>query len=124
MTPDRAPNVSGYLNNNNSNFDLQNSHYIDMNAFSEPPSNRLGNEPKTDAVLRGFAFYNENLSLYKDFRILEPASLRFGGNSSNLFNRHVWGYFDINIGDGVNFGKASCQANAPRSIEFYMKFSF
>jgi hypothetical protein len=122
--PDRVPNVSGYLNTNSGNFDIVNSRYISSAVFTTPPPGSLGNEGRLDSVLRGWANYNENLSLYKDFRIKEYLTWRIGGNSSNLFNRHQWCDPDTNLSDGANFGAVTGQCNLPRAFQLYMKVNF
>ena len=121
--PDRLPG-SGYLNTNSSNFDIVNSRYVTPNVFATPAPGSLGTEGRVDSVLRGWANYNENLSLYKDFRFKELITWRIGGNSSNLLNRHQWCDPDTNLSDGSNFGAVTGQCNLPRAFQLYMKLNF
>lgn len=121
--PDRVPNVSGYLNTNNNNFDIVNSRYLTSSVFQTPAAGSLGNEGRVDSVLRGWASYNESISLYKDFRFAERVTWRVGGNSANLLNRHQWCDPDTNLSDR-NFGASVGQCNLPRAIQLYMKLDF
>lgn len=123
LLPDRVPNVSGYLDNNNGNFDLVNSRYISPSAFTRPAPGSLGNNARLDSVLRGWASYNESVSLYKDFVFADRVTWRVGGNSANLFNRHQWCDPDTNLSN-ANFGSVSGQCNLPRAIQIYMKLNF
>ncbi len=125
LLPDRVPNVSGYLNTNNSKFDIVTSRYIDSAVFNTPAPNTLGNEGRIDSVLRGWGNYNENVSLFKDFPVYKERVLwRLGGNSSNLFNRHQWCNPDTNLSDGTNFGAVTGQCNLPRAFQIYTKITF
>ncbi len=122
--PDRVPGVSGYQNTNSSNFDIVNSRYISSSAFTNPAPLTLGNEGRVDSVLRGWANYNENVSLFKDFPVYkERVAWRLGANSSNLFNRHQWCDPDTNLSD-LNFGAVTGQCNLPRAIQIYTKITF
>jgi hypothetical protein len=121
--PDRvAP--GGYLDTNNSNFDIVNSRYLSLTPFANHPTDRLGNEDRVDSFLRGWANYNENLSLYKDFTIKEQATWRVGVNSTNLLNRHQWCDPNTNWSTGSYFGQVSGQCNTQRMLEIYMKVNF
>jgi hypothetical protein len=122
--PDRVAGVSGYLDTSNSNIVVGSSHYISSSAFTLPPPGNLGNEGRLDSVLRGWANYNEDLSLYKDFVFKERLTWRVGGNSSNIFNRHQWCDPDTNLSDGNAFGTITGQCNLPRAFELYMKLNF
>ena len=122
--PNRVPGVSGYLNTNNGATVVGVTHYIDSAAFTLPPAGSLGNEGRLDSVLRGWANYNENLSLYKDFVFKERVTWRVGGNGSNVFNRHQWCDPDTNLSDGNAFGTTTGQCNLPRAFQLYMKVNF
>ncbi len=121
--PDRVPGYAGYVNRNNGNFDITNDRYITPNAFTTPAPGTLGNESRTDSILRGWANYNESLSLYKDFTFKERVTWRIGGNAANIFNRHQWSDPDTNLSD-TSFGQVGGQANLPRAFQLYMKVNF
>lgn len=121
--PDRVAGVSGYANTNLGSFGLG-SKYIDASAFIlNHPSTRLGNEGRIDSVLRGWANYNENLALFKNWSFKEKANLRLGLNGTNVFNRHQWCDADGNLSD-TQFGQTGGQCNQPRMFEVYTKISF
>ncbi|MGA8593930.1 MAG: TonB-dependent receptor [Bryobacteraceae bacterium] len=121
--PNRVAGVSGYGDTNNGNIIVGVSQYILPSAFTTPPAGSLGNEGRLDSVLRGWANYNEDLSLYKDFIIKERVTWRVGGNGKNVFNRHQWCDADTNLND-AGFGTITGQCNLPRVFELYMKVSF
>jgi hypothetical protein len=123
LAPDRVAGVIGYLNNNNSNFDITKDRYLSPTGWNIPPAGRLGNASRVDPVVRGWAAYNEDISLFKSFRIAEPLTMRFGANLSNIFNRHEWCDPNTNLSDPA-FGTLSGQCNIPRRIEMYAKFTF
>ncbi len=113
------------LDTSNSNFDIINNRYISSNVFLTPAPNTLGNEGRLDSVLRGWANYNENMSLFKDFPVYkERVAWRLGANASNLFNRHQWCDPDTNLSDGSSFGAVTGQCNLPRVFELYTKITF
>lgn len=123
--PDRVPNVAGYLDTSNGNFDIKNSRYVSSSVFLTPAANTLGNEGRLDSVLRGWANYNESVSLFKDFPVWrERVKWRLGGNAANLFNRHQWCDPDTNLSDGAAFGSVNGQCNLPRAIQLYTKITF
>lgn len=122
--PDRVAGVSGYGNTNNGGTVANVSEYVLRSAFNAPAAGSLGNEGRVDSVLRGWANYNEDLSLYKDFGLIkEQVKWRVGVNSHNIFNRHQWCDPDTNLSDS-QFGTTSGQCNLPRSFELYMKLNF
>ena len=122
--PDRVPGVSAYGNTNNGNTVVNASQFVLRSGFSSPGPGSLGNEGRVDSVLRGWANYNEDLSLYKDFGLVgERLKWRIGGNSHNIFNRHQWCDPDTNLSDS-QFGTTSAQCNLPRAFQLYMKLNF
>jgi hypothetical protein len=124
LRPDRVPDVSGYANNNNSAFDIVTDRYLSSAGWSIPPSGRLGNASRTDPLIRGWASYTEDVSIFKNIAFREQVSLRTGANFSNLFNRHQWCDPNTNLSDAANFGLSSGQCDVPRRIELYMRFMF
>jgi hypothetical protein len=76
--------------------------------------------------VRGFPYYNENISLIKDTHITESAIVQFRAEFFNAFNRTVYQNPDTNWNDAVSggFGKVTSQANAPRVIQFGLRVDF
>jgi len=123
LLPNRVAGVAGYLNNNNSNFDITKDRYLTTAGWTAPPTGQLGNASRVDPVIRGWAAYNEDFSLFKNFKIWESVAVRTGGNFSNIFNRHEWCDPITNFTD-PSFGAVTGQCNVPRRLELYMKFTF
>lgn len=122
--PDRVPGVSGYGDTNNGNIVVGASQYVLPSAFTTPVPGTLGTEGREDSVLRGWASYDEDLALYKDFRFFsEHLDWKIGANGKNVFNRHQWCDPDTNLND-AGFGTITGQCNLPRAFELYMKLNF
>lgn len=124
LRPDRVTGVGGFKNNDNSNFDIARDRYLDPAAFAVPSTARLGNAGRVDAVVRGWASYSEDISVFKNFLVREPLSIRIGANLANAFNRHQWCDPNTNFSDTTNFGIVSGQCDVPRRIEVYARISF
>ena len=98
--------------------------YLNAAAFSQPGPFKLGNAPKYLNV-RGFAFYNENLSILKRTYINETMNVEFRCELFNPFNRTMYGgNINTNFNDTAGFGTVSAQENQPRQIQFGLKFNW
>jgi hypothetical protein len=95
--------------------------YLNGGAYSTPPANApFGNSPR-DAV-RGFAFYQLDTGLTKDFPIMEKVKLQFRAEAFNITNKTNLG--DPNTSLGGSFGVInSIQGNA-RELQFAGKIIF
>ena len=72
--------------------------FIDVNAFVSPASFTYGNTPATGAYgLRNPHFFNQDLSLSRNFQVRENLRLVFGADSFNLFNNVRFGSIGTNI---------------------------
>jgi hypothetical protein len=100
--------------------------YLNPAAFSDPGQFAIGDAPPTLPNVRGFPYYNENLSLIKNTKVSERATLQFRAEMFNVFNRVVFGAPDTNFNDVVTggFGKVTSQFNAPRVIQFALRMDF
>ena len=102
--------------------------YLTSTAFSDPGAFAFGDAPPTLPNVRGFPFYNENISILKDTKIKEAATLQFRAEMFNAFNRVVFGSPDTNWNDSLgavnNFGIVTSQANSPRVIQFGLRLDF
>ena len=123
LRPDRVAGVAGYANNG-SKFDIINDRYLTLAGWKAPPDGRLGNATRTDPLIRGWANYNEDISLFKNFQIKEHATARLGANFANIFNRHQWCDPNTNFSDAANFGLVTGQCDVPRRVEAYLRFTF
>jgi hypothetical protein len=98
---------------------------FNTNAWSDPGANPFGNAPRVDGTARGFPTYNEDMTVFKNFVIREPLTMKFEAQFGNVFNRTdfcnpstFWN------GQGSTFGSVGTQCNYPRSIQFGLKFSY
>ncbi|HKQ80399.1 MAG TPA: TonB-dependent receptor [Blastocatellia bacterium] len=98
--------------------------FINVAAFVSPASFTYGNTPATGAYgLRNPHFFNQDLSLSRNFQIRESLRFVFGADSFNLFNNVRLGGINTNI-TNANFGKASAQVNLPRVFQFKLRIDF
>jgi hypothetical protein len=100
--------------------------YLNAAAFSDPGAFAIGDAPPTLPNVTGFPYYNENISLIKNTKITELTNLQFRAEFFNAFNRTVYSPPDTNWNDVVTggFGKVTGQFNAPRVIQFALRFEF
>ncbi|MGA9799878.1 MAG: carboxypeptidase-like regulatory domain-containing protein [Terriglobales bacterium] len=100
--------------------------YLNPAAFSDPGAFAIGDAPPTLPDVRGFPSYNENISIIKNTKVAEGATLQFRAEFFNAFNRVVFGAPDTNWNDVVTggFGKVTSQFNAPRVIQFALRMDF
>jgi hypothetical protein len=91
--------------------------YLNPLAFSQPAPFTLGNAPRTLSV-RGFAWYNEDVSLAKEIKLSERINFTLQGNAFNIFNRTLFGSLDT-FGPGSNsdFGHMNGQGNTARVLQ-------
>ena len=115
------------------------SFYINPDAFVAPPTGQFGNAPHFFSSLRLPWYINENLSASKRFRIYKESDLHFEANFFNAFNRTVFsngGNSNTFIFNNAPaslataasspsvFGLWTAQQNAPRVIQFALKYEF
>jgi Carboxypeptidase regulatory-like domain/TonB dependent receptor len=94
--------------------------FINVAAFSQPAAFTYGNTNPTGTYgLRLPHFFNQDLSISRNFKVRENLKFVFGADAFNLFNNVRLGGYNLNIAN-VNFGKASTQLNLPRV--FQLKF--
>lgn len=98
--------------------------YIDVNAFISPAAFTYGNTPATGAYgLRNPHFFNQDLSLSRNFQIRENLRVAFGADTFNLFNNVRFGGINTNI-TSASFGKPTAQINLPRVVQFKLRVEF
>jgi hypothetical protein len=77
--------------------------------------------------VRGFPFYNENISIIKNTKVTESAVIQFRAEFFNAFNRTVFAAPNTNWSAsavGNPFGQVTGQANSPRVIQFALRVDF
>lgn len=106
--------------------------YLNQSGWSDPGltgngAPAFGNAPREDAGVRGFPYYNEDISIQKDTFFGEGKYVRFEADAGNAFNRTFFCPVDQfwipNNGNG-NFGKTGSQCNIPRRVQFGLQLFF
>jgi hypothetical protein len=106
--------------------------YLSQGGWSDPGSTAndapaFGNAPRQDSGVRGFPYYNEDISIFKDTYFGEQKYIRFEADAGNALNRVFYCPVDQfwipNNGNG-NFGKTGSQCNIPRRIQFGLQLFF
>lgn len=110
--------------------DPNNVPYLNQSGWALPASgglNGFGNAPREDQNVRGFPYYNEDLSIYKDTYFAETKYLRFQADAGNIFNRVYFCPVDTswqpNNGN-TNFGQSHSQCNIPRRFQLALQLFF
>jgi len=101
--------------------------YLNQGGWSDPGALQFGDAPRMDASVRGFRYFNEDISIYKDTYFGEGRYVRFEADAGNALNRVFFCPVDQNWipnnGNG-NFGKTGSQCNIPRRIQFGLQLFF
>jgi len=93
-------------------------------AFVNPAVYTYGNTPRTFAYgLRGPGYFQQNLSLRRQFTIWERVKMTIQADSINPFNNVEFGNPATSISSS-SFGKITSQANNPRDLQFSARLSF
>ncbi len=75
-------------------------------------------------VLRGFPYWNFDLSLAKRTLVTERVGFLFSADFLNAFNHVVFNDPTLSMQDPASFGVISSQANNPRAIQFGLRLEF
>jgi hypothetical protein len=126
--PLRSPTSFGH-------FDPNKDELINEAAFAVPPEWTFGTMTPTTGAIRNFPYYNEDLSIMKDFTFTlirdEPMILRFNADFFNVFNRTVFAqsgengaYASEPYVNYKGFGALGGQTNNPRQIQFALRLKW
>lgn len=89
-----------------------------------PASFTYGNTPATGAYgLRNPHFFNQDLTLSRNFQVRENLKFAFGADAFNMFNNVRFGSITTNI-TSASFGKVGAQVNLPRVFQFKLRVEF
>jgi len=102
-------------------------------ATLRPPILGLDSNTGGLGVFRGLSYWNVDMRLVKDIKVMERVSLQFQYVVTNLFNHPV--FADPFAGDGVTgfgvdptsaagFGVVNSQGNNPRAMQFGIRLTF
>jgi len=94
--------------------------YFDTSVFSQPAAFTFGNV-STLSDVRSHATQNFDLSLFKEFRMVERVTAQFRGELLNAFNTPRFGSPATGV-TSTTFGRITSQSNSPRQIQFGLKF--
>lgn len=97
--------------------------YLNSAGWADPGALQFGNALRQDASVRGFKYFNEDLSIFKDTYFGEEKYVRFEGDLGNAFNRVFFCPVGTTWGTG-GFGTTGSQCNIPRRIQFGLQVFF
>ncbi|MBI4891660.1 MAG: hypothetical protein HY821_13630, partial [Acidobacteria bacterium] len=99
--------------------------FLNPKAFKNPTAYTYGDTPGAGSYgLYNPGFWNEDLSVARQFRIKERIKMDFAAEFFNLTNSVIFNgpaSLDIN---NANFGRITGQQNSPRSIQMSLKLQF
>ncbi len=95
--------------------------YFDTSVFSQPLPFVFGNVAERLPDIRGDITRNFDLSVFKQFSPVERLRIQFRAEFLNAFNTPRFGNPNLSV-TSSSFGVISSQANAPRQIQFGLKF--
>ncbi|MBI4893343.1 MAG: TonB-dependent receptor [Acidobacteria bacterium] len=97
--------------------------YFETSVYSQPAAFTMGNAQPYSPQLRAPTVKNWDLSMFKDFRIVERMTLQFRAEAFNAVNTVRFGSPNTSVTSN-QFGQISSQANSPRQIQFGLKLLF
>ena len=103
-----------------------NNYFANPNVFQTPAPYTLGNAPRAVGSVRSPFFFNNNLSILKEFGLStshESLKLEVRLEAQNAFNHPVFGTPDTYVGD-PNFGVINYTSVGPRQCQLAVKISF
>ena len=95
--------------------------WFDTSVFSQPAPFTLGNMSPLISNLRNHHINNVDMSVFKQFQILEKLKLQFRAEAFNAMNRVRFGSPNTSVTGGANFGRVTSQSNDPRQMQFGLK---
>ncbi len=129
-----SPLSTSVLNGTFSPFVTGNTYY-NPNAFADPNANRaarggtyqFGNYPRNDGSVRTPNYYNEDISIIRNFHFTESAFIQAKGELLNATNRHILSV--PNSGDNAspnnpNFGVVNGTVDNQRVVQFTLRLNF
>jgi hypothetical protein len=98
--------------------------FLDRNAFVSPAAYTYGNTPRAGSYgLYNPSFWNEDVSVARQFAITERFRVDFSADAFNVFNTVIFGGANLTITNAA-FGQVSSQSNSPRSVQLALKLNF
>jgi Carboxypeptidase regulatory-like domain/TonB dependent receptor len=123
--PDRVKGSSAIAKQVGSYYNPLIQNYFNTAGWTDTGTNPFGNAPRADGTARGFPTYNEDMTVFKNFVLKEPLTMKFEAQFGNIFNRTDFCNPSTFWSPGpATFGSVNTQCNYPRSIQFGLKFSY
>jgi len=97
--------------------------YFNTDAFVRPPDFTLGNLAPRLHTVRSPGMNNVNLTVSKDFAVMENVRMQFRASAYNAVNHPVFGGPNTTVGN-ANFGRITSQANLSRQVELGLRLTF
>jgi hypothetical protein len=94
---------------------------FDTSVYSQPAAFTFGNEPIFSPLLRAHGVRNFDLSVFKNFEVRSGVTAQFRIEALNAFNRVQFSAPNTSV-TSSSFGVISSQFNAPRQLQFGLKF--
>jgi hypothetical protein len=98
------------------------SEWFNTANYAAPALYTFGNAGRNS--IRGPAFWNLDMSLFRQFPVGEGRSFQFRAEAFNLFNNVNLGQPDSDFNSGKSFGTINTTANAARQLQLAGKFIF
>ncbi len=121
--PNKVGNgLSGHFSNPRTDSYLNPAGWADPGTAANG-SPLFGNALRFDSSVRGFKYFNEDISLIKDTYFGEEKYVRFHADAGNIFNR----VFYCPVGqqfEGGGFGTTGSQCNIPRRLQLALELIF
>jgi trimeric autotransporter adhesin len=121
-TGEQRPNATGVSPSMSGSVEERIGGYINPAAFSQAPAFTFGNVARS-IPYRGPGMKNWDLSIFKDFKIVEKFTGQFRAEALNAFNTPLFANPNTQYGSGT-FGKITYQANLPRQLQLGVRFFF
>ncbi|AEU36862.1 TonB-dependent receptor [Granulicella mallensis] len=97
--------------------------YFNTSSFSQPATYTFGNTARTLGYLRNPGLTNLDISVFKQFSMVDGIKTEIRGEAFNAFNTPAFSGPDAGVTDGT-FGQITSQANTPREIQVAVKILF
>lgn len=123
FAPRTQPNSNGFSGKKTGRVQDRLNAYFDTTAYSQPAAFTFGNLARFLPDVRNDMVRNWDLSLFKQFQVTEGSTLQFRAEYFNAFNTPRFGGPNTSV-TAAAFGVINSQANAPRQIQFALKFLF
>ena len=97
--------------------------YFDKLAYAQPAAFTFGNMGPRLPDIRNDGVRNFDLSVFKNFQVIERVKVQFRMEALNAFNTPRFSGPNTSV-TSSSFGIISSQANAPRQVQFGLKVLF